>query len=555
MSRAAMKTNVLGTGQLGQAAAYYRQACRLLQTDQTVPGTVVCPPAGFLAPDAMAPLLTAGAGGHNEESLLEWLAPFGAQPLQLQPSPLGDDAGIAESLPLAGYVANQGAPNERAQGFVTGVRALVKTSEPAPAFIVTALSGVRQGQDFFPLISGTACASNPYVWSEYIDPQAGVACLALGLDLPLRDDTGDNFVRVAALGAPQRRPEADFDDIAQHSQRFYFLLNEKTGQVESAEAADLLEKFPALPVDLLTSSGPSVLAPLHGGARALTFERLLTRTDFVGDLQRLLRILSAGFNAPAEIAFTCNVDPAGAYQIHLHHAQPMADWPLLGDLREQITVGGILNPARTAAGRPPPTVARVTTIPENILFAAEGAVLGRSRRQTLEQLIYVMPEKYAQLPRSARFEVARLLGRLNRSLPAGRWALLGPGRWCTTSPELGLPTTFAEINRATALVELVEMHTGLTPDVSRGIHIFNELVATGMLYLAIFPGHPHNALARERLASAANRLPELAPDAARWAEVVRVLPACALGGAMIELHADSRRQRAIAYAAGDRPGG
>ena len=276
---------------------------------------------------------------------------------------------------------------------------------------------------------------------------------------------------------------------------------------------------------------------------------------FVGDLQRLLQLLSAGFNAPAEIVFTCQVDPAGAYRIHLHHAQPMADCPLLGDLREQVTVGGILNPARQAAGRPPPAVARATTVGADILFEAAGAVLGRNRRQTLDHLVYVVPEKYAQLPPSSRYEVARLLGRLNRNLPAGRWALFGPGRWCTSSPELGLPTRFTELNHAAALVELVEMHAGLVPDVSRGIHIFNELVATGMLYLAIFPGHPHNSLARERLTGAANRLTDWVPEAARWADVVRVLGARELGGATIELHADSRRQRAIAYVAGNQRSG
>ncbi|MCX6997077.1 MAG: hypothetical protein NTV49_08315, partial [Kiritimatiellaeota bacterium] len=333
-----MKMNVLGSGPLGPAAEYYQHACRWLQTDPTVPGTVACPSAGFLAPEVVAQLRTAGAPDCGEALLRDWLAPFGTQPLRLQPALVGAD--VTESLPSAAYLANQGTPRERAQGLAAGVRALVQQPEATTALIVTALTGLRQGQDFFPLVSGTACASNPYVWSEYIDPHAGVARLALGLDLPLRDGTGDNFVRVAALGAPQRRPEADFEDLAQHSQRYCFFLNVRTGQVESAEVTEVLDRYAELPVDLLTSHGSAVLAPRPGGARALTFDRLLTRTGLVADLQRLLSVLSAGFNAPAEIAFTLNVNPAGAGQFHLHHAQPMADWPLLGDLREQVRVGG-----------------------------------------------------------------------------------------------------------------------------------------------------------------------------------------------------------------------
>jgi hypothetical protein len=548
----AVKIKTLGSAPLGSDAECFQYACRQLQTAASIPDTVTCPYLFFVAPDALQVWLQTDS---PLEQVQAALAPFGTHPLRLQLLPADDDADLVGPPSPAAYFANRGTPVECAQAFLSCVRDLRKHSAAPATLIVTLLAGIEIDHLFFPLMSGTACASNPYAWSEYIDPQAGVARLALGLEPPLHDVSGENFTRTVALAATQRRPEADFDDIAQHSQRFCSCLNLQTGRIEIIEATELLGKIPARQRDLLLSSGPSVLAPVSGGVQALTFERLLIRTDFVGDLQRLLQVLSQVFNAPAEIAFTLNVDAAGAYQIQLQQAQPMADWPLLGDLREQVIVGGILNPARQAAGRSLPTVAHATTVKADILFEAEGAVLGRSRRQPLDHLIYIASEQYAGLPISARFEVARVLGRLNRSLPAGRWALLGPGRWCTSSPELGLPTTFAEISRAVALIEIVEMHSGLTPDVSRGIHIFNELVATNMLYLAIFPGNPHNVLARERLAGAPNRLVEVLPEAARWADVVRLLDARVFGGATaLELHADSRRQRAIAYAVGTRRG-
>jgi hypothetical protein len=553
MIHEAMKISVVGKAPLGPAAECFLHACRQLQAATKVPDTIACPPLCFVAPDVLHIWLTADVSDDLRNQVQAALAPLGARPLRVQPCSAGEDADLADPLPPAGFLANQGAPAERARQFLVALRALFNNTSTPLTLVIAALAGLQQGQRVFPLLSGTACASNPYAWSEYIDPQAGVARLALGLETALADTSGDNFTRTVALAALQRRPEADFDDIAQHSQRYAAILNLATARVEQCETTDLLKELTARQRDLLLASGPSVLAPVGGGLQALTFDRLLTRTDFIADLQRLLEVLSQIFNAPAEIAFTFNVDAAGAYQFQLHHARPMADWPLLGNLREQVMVGGVLNPARQVAGRPLPTVAHTTTIEAEVLLEAEGAVLGRSRRQLLDHLLYIPAEQYAQLPVSARFEVARVLGRLNRSLPAGRWALLGPGRWCTSSPELGLPTTFAEISRAVALIELVEMHSGLTPDVSRGIHIFNELVATDMLYLAIFPGNPHNTLARERLAAAPSRLAEVLPEAARWADVVRLLDARAFGGAAaIELHADSRRQRAIAYAAGTR---
>lgn len=537
----------LGSGQLGPAADCFQHAMQLLQSDSTLPESVVCPATLFLAPDAVQRLLASGV----DQLLLVALSSLGTQPLRLQPCPAGDEADIRDPLPAAVYFANQGPLTARAAGLRACLQSLIShSSGVTPAVTITALEGILQDNIFFPIVSGTASASNPYAWSEYIDPLAGMTRLVLGLDQPLRDISGDTFTRIAGLGAPQRRPEADFDDIAQHSQRFCFFLNMLTGQVECGEAVDIIEKLPEKIANLMVSYGPSVLAPMHGGVRALTFDQLLTRTGFIRDLQHLLNSLNTGFNAPAEVVYTLGINAKGGYQIHLHHAQPMSDWPLLGDFREQITVGGVLNPARQAVGQALPTVARSKVVTTEIIFEAEGAVLGRSRRQAWDHLIYVVPEQYAQLSLSNRFEVARLLGLLNRSLPAGRWALLGPGRWCTSSPEMGLPTTYAEISRASALVEIVEMHSGLTPDVSRGIHIFNELVATDMLYLAIFPGNPHNSLARERLARMPNHLLELAPEATHWVEIVRVLEARAFGAGEIELHADSFRQRAIAYTTG-----
>ena len=524
MTSSSMSAEAKGSSPPGPAAERFLQARRTLLADPDRPASVSCPEVCCLSPEAVRAWRDADPADGAAERLFETLAPLGAQPLRLQPVPARAGPDDFDPPPPAAYCANQGTPRERAHRFADCVRALATDDGPT-TLLVAPLAGLRQGRAFFPMISGTACASNPYVWSEYLDPQDGVARLALGLDVPLHDRTGESFVRTAALGAPQRRPEADFDDIARHSQRHCHFLDLETARVERAEASEVLARSPELPADLLLSADPSAPSLLQGGATALTFERLLARTGFPRELQRLLRLLSAGFGAPAEIAFACHPDAAGLLRIELHFARPMAKWPA-GDLRDQLAGG-------TAAAAP------------DVLFETEGTVVGRSRRQPLDHLIYVAPERYARLRLSDRFEIARLLGRLNRGGPKGRRALLGPGRWCTTSPELGVPTSFAEIRGTVALVEIVEMHANLRPEVSRGIHLLNELAATDMLYLALFPGRPHNTLARERLERAPNRLAEWLPGAEPWAEVVHVVDA---GG--IELLADSRWQRAVAGKAG-----
>ena len=409
------------------------------------------------------------------------------------------------------------APEARVGDLLSRARTLL-VAGPSPAAVAhVPLPEVRQGPCHFPLISGEACSFNPYAWSEYIDPQAGVARLVLGLGARLQDRSGDDFTRVVALGAPGRRPETRFAEYARYAQRRLEVFSEEQGRVESIDVADLMKRAPQLPWDFLASADPASDASASPGGRALTFERLLTRTGWARDLQTILRLLSANVAAPVAMEFTTDVSGDGAYRIALTQCRLAVEPPL-----------------------PTPAVA-------DVLLAAQGAVVGRSRRMTLDGLICVVPDRYAQLPPSARYEVARLIGRLNRVAGEKKYLLLGPGRWGTTSPELGVPVTFAEINHAAALGEIVTMHAGLTPEVSRGVHVFNELVAGDLLYLAIFPGKPHNEIAPGYWAAAPNRLAHWLPGAERWREVVRVIEArdVAGEGRTLELYANARTQQAI----------
>jgi len=48
--------------------------------------------------------------------------------------------------------------------------------------------------------------------------------------------------------------------------------------------------------------------------------------------------------------------------------------------------------------------------------------------------------------------------------------LLGPGRWGTTTPAMGVPVTFSEINNITAIGEIAYQDGSLIPDLSFGTH-------------------------------------------------------------------------------------
>jgi hypothetical protein len=113
-----------------------------------------------------------------------------------------------------------------------------------------------------------------------------------------------------------------------------------------------------------------------------------------------------------------------------------------------------------------------------------------------------------------------------------------------------VPVSFAEIETASVICEVVGEEMEVVPDVSLGTHFFNDLVEADMLYMAIHPARGKDALNRKFLAESPNRLADLLPDDAEWEGVVRVidLPR-AVDGRQLCLNADSFRQRAVCYLA------
>ena len=78
-----------------------------------------------------------------------------------------------------------------------------------------------------------------------------------------------------------------------------------------------------------------------------------------------------------------------------------------------------------------------------------GAVLARLAAvvERIEYIVYIDPVAYNALPsREARLQLARVVGRINRKLPAKSFVLSGPGRWGSNDLRLGVPVRSADIN-------------------------------------------------------------------------------------------------------------
>jgi hypothetical protein len=67
-----------------------------------------------------------------------------------------------------------------------------------------------------------------------------------------------------------------------------------------------------------------------------------------------------------------------------------------------------------------------------------------------------------------------------------RYLLIGPGRWGSFDPWLGIPVKWENINNAGAIIELRD--AAIKADASQGSHFFQQITTNGIPYLTISQG-------------------------------------------------------------------
>jgi hypothetical protein len=402
------------------------------------------------------------------------------------------------------------------------------------SILVQRVSGTAHGRWFFPHVAGVGLSFNPYVWNPDIDPEAGVLRLVFGLGTRAVDTSVDDFAHIIALNAPERQLGDSPDAVRRYSQHKVDSLDLTSHGRVTHEFMELAPQCPDLPLDLFASRDHEVerLAAKRGMKDVfpyfLSFDRLVRETDFVERMRQMLSILGEAYGHPVDIEFSASFRSEELYRVNLLQCRPMR--------------------AKTDAIAVEPPV---ELSDEDRIVDCRGPVVGSSRDVSVDRLIYVVPSEYSQLVLNDRYAIAKLIGRLAGTGTVENdhhTLILGPGRWGTTEPFLGVPISFAEISTACAVCEIVTMREGLTPDVSLGTHFFNELVETDILYFALYPGRKEDFLNRDFLQGAPNQLPDLLPDADRWASVVRVLdPLEWKKGKTPRLNASAPKQRVVCY--------
>jgi len=124
--------------------------------------------------------------------------------------------------------------------------------------------------------------------------------------------------------------------------------------------------------------------------------------------------------------------------------------------------------------------------------------------------------------------------------------LLGPGRWGTTTPAMGVPVTFSEINNIAAIGEIAYKDGSLVPDLSFGTHFFQDMVEMDIFYMAIYPEREDVFFNLPWLTRQTNIFEDLMPNDQKYKKVVRVYD---VRGQDLRLLSDIVSQKMICFLA------
>jgi pyruvate, water dikinase len=486
-----------------------------------------------------------------QAQFMEMLDYFGQSPIIVRSSSLLEDnygnafSGKYQSV----FCANQGAPKERLDHFIAAVRKVYASTmskealmyrarrglldrDEQMALLVQRVSGSVYDNLFYPQVAGVGFSFNPYAWNADIDPGAGMLRLVFGLGTRAVDRCDDDYTRIVALNAPLKRPESTSDEVRRFAQRRVDVLDLRANQLVSRYFEDVVKSAPVMPIAMFASRDTELEQQMREQntrgvfSWVLTFDQLFQETDFIRDMREMLRTLQDAYGCPVDVEFTANFMDDGSYRINLVQCRPF-----------QVRQG-----ADAVVPETMPPSARV-------VLETRGPIIGNSVTSIVDRIIYVVPSQYGGLSVSDRYAVARLIGKLTHIDKDKKCIMLvGPGRWGTTTPSLGVPVTFAEINTVSVICEIAAMHEGLVPDVSLGTHFFNDLVEFNMLYMALYPNRRDCRFNEQFFLNAPNRLAGLVPEAAQWSTVVRVIDAMdAERRSPAVLSVDAINQKAVCY--------
>lgn len=344
--------------------------------------------------------------------------------------------------------------------------------EEKMGIILQEICGTQHGDTFHPTLSGVARSINFYpIGSE--KAEHGIATVGYGLGKLIVD--GNVSLRFSPE-YPKKVLQISQPDMAlRQTQKVYYALDMKAESFKPSvdDGVNLLKldisqaqnnpdfHFVASTYDF---ESQSIRDGIQGnGKKIVTFSNILKHDTFplAAILKELLEIGQKEMNCPVEIEFAANLNTfEGSPKVfNFLQIRPIVE----NEHTEDFPWNEVQKD-------------------DSIIFSE--SALGHGQIKNIQDLVYVMPRKFNSANTK---QIASEVEKIN-SIYMGEkrnYILVGPGRWGSSDPWLGIPIKWSQISEARVIVESGLENFRVDP--SQGTHFFQNLTSFRVGYLTINP--------------------------------------------------------------------
>ena len=419
-------------------------------------------------------------------SILEY---YGQDPYIVRSSSILEDsfdnafAGKYESV----FCANRGTLEERLEEFENAIRRVYASSmglsaldyrkrrgldqaDEQMSLLIQRVSGSYYGEFYMPCAAGVGYSYSPYQFLPDLDPAAGMMRLVMGLGTSAVDRAEGSYPRLVSLDNPEASPNTTIKEKHQFSQKTIEAMDVNGHCLKRLDLKQIQPNLPRYLVNVLLEHDYEAERRLRdrGDRRDIRFiscSGLVKNKEMMGLMKDLMKVLAREYVQPVDIEYTINLADNGEYLINLLQCRPLQAFK---------DTGSAIIPDNIPA--------------DKIILENTGSSMGMSRHIMLDLIVYVDPKAYYRMPYNEKPKVAGFIRKINWAYRGEEkhMMLIVPGRIGTSSPELGVPTAFADISEYEVICEVEEKTVGYNPELSYGSHLFQDLVEAEILYTAIF---------------------------------------------------------------------
>lgn len=342
--------------------------------------------------------------------------------------------------------------------------------EEKMAIVLQEICGKAYQDRYYPSISGVARSLNYYP-IDAEKPEEGIVNIALGLGKYIMDGGvslrfspyyPQNALQTSTLEMALKETQTTFNALDLCQSCFHPSTDDGFNLMKLPVTEALKDGTLKYIASTYDPQNDIIQDGIYEGRKIITFANILKHNVFPLSeiLKEVLKTAQEEMGRPVEIEFAVNLDYTGKqHEFYLLQIRPIVD------TKEVINEN-------------------IREIDVNDTIITSNSALGHGITNDITDLVYVRPENFKATnnPKAAsEIElINREMIRQNR-----KYILVGPGRWGSADPWLGIPVKWPQISNASVIVE-----SGLSDyriDPSQGTHFFQNLTSMGASYFTIHP--------------------------------------------------------------------